>query len=102
MYAVNQTFYVEVLKRFIDALRRKQGELWRVHSMILHHDNTQAYSSLRMSQFLAEEGIFAMDHPPYSSDLASADLWLFPELKIVLKGKHFSDAEDFKSSERKC
>jgi hypothetical protein len=38
-----------------------------------------------------------MDHPPYSPDLAPADVWLFPELKSVLKGKRFSDVEDIKS-----
>jgi hypothetical protein len=37
-------------------------------------------------QFLAEKGISAMDHAPYSPDLAPADFWLFPKLKGVLKG----------------
>jgi hypothetical protein len=36
-------------------------------------------------QFLAGKGISAMDHPPYSPDLAPADFWLFAELKGVLK-----------------
>jgi hypothetical protein len=49
-----------------------------------------------MSQFLAGKGISAMDHPPYSPDLAAADFWLFPELKSVLKAKRFSDLEDIK------
>jgi hypothetical protein len=47
---VNQTFYVEVLKRFIDVMRCKGGELWRDQSLILHHDNMQKYSLLQMSQ----------------------------------------------------
>jgi hypothetical protein len=42
-----------------------------------------------------------MDHLPYSPDLASADFWLFPKLRNVLKGKHFSDIEDLKSSMKK-
>jgi hypothetical protein len=33
---VNQTFYVEVLKRLIDAMRCKRKELWRDRSFILH------------------------------------------------------------------
>jgi hypothetical protein len=56
---VNQTFYVEVLKRFIDAVRRKRGELWRDRSLILH-DNAPSYSALRVSQFLAGK-----DNPPW-------------------------------------
>jgi hypothetical protein len=48
---VNQTFYAEVLKRLIEALRYKQGELWEDCSLILHHNNAPAHSSLRASQF---------------------------------------------------
>jgi hypothetical protein len=49
-------------------------------------------------QFLAGKGISAMDHPPYSPDVAPADFWLFTKLKSVLKGKRFSDVEDIKLS----
>jgi histone-lysine N-methyltransferase SETMAR len=99
--AVNQAFYVEGLKRLIDAVRRKRREFWRDRSLILHHDNAPAHCSLRVSQFLAGKGISAMDHPPYSPELAQADFWLFPKLKSVLKGKRFSDVEDIKSSVKK-
>jgi transposase InsO family protein len=70
---VNQTFHVEVLKRLIGAMRRKRGELWRDCSLILHHDNVPAHSSLRVSQLLARKGISAMEDPPYSPDRATAD-----------------------------
>jgi hypothetical protein len=42
---VNHTFYVEALKRLIDAVRRKRGQLWRDRSLILHHDNAPEHSS---------------------------------------------------------
>jgi hypothetical protein len=35
---VNQTFYMVVSKMLIAAVRRKQGELWRHCSLILHPD----------------------------------------------------------------
>jgi hypothetical protein len=54
-----------------------------------------------VSQFLAEKGISAMDHPPYSPDLVPADFWLFPKLKSVVRGKRFSDVEQIKSSVKK-
>jgi hypothetical protein len=41
---VSQTFYVEVLKRLIDAVRQKRGMLWGDRSLILHHDNAPAHS----------------------------------------------------------
>jgi histone-lysine N-methyltransferase SETMAR len=92
---------VEVSKRHIDAIRRKRGELWRDRSLILHHDNALARSSLRVSQCLAGKGTSALAHPPYSPDLAPSDFWLFPKLKSVMKGKRFSDFEDIKSSVKK-
>jgi histone-lysine N-methyltransferase SETMAR len=90
---VDHAFYVEVLKRLFDAVRRKRGELWRDRALILHHYNAPEYSSLRVSQILAGKGISAMDHPPYSPDLAPADFLLFPKLKEC-----FSKVEDTKSS----
>jgi histone-lysine N-methyltransferase SETMAR len=86
---------VELLKRLIDAMRRKRGELSRNCSSILLH-NPLAHSSLRVLQFLAGKGISAMDHQLYSPDLAPADFWLFPKLKSELKGKFFLDVEDIK------
>jgi transposase len=82
--------------RCIDVMRPKQGELWRGHSSILHHDKAPAHPSLRVSQFLAGKGISAMGHPPYSPDLAPADFWLFPKLKSMLKGKRILGIEDIK------
>jgi hypothetical protein len=61
---VNQIFCVGVLKRLIDAVRRKRVELWRDRSLILHHDKAPAHSLLRVLQFSARKGIAVMDHPP--------------------------------------
>ncbi|EFN89680.1 Histone-lysine N-methyltransferase SETMAR, partial [Harpegnathos saltator] len=30
-----------------------------------------------------------IDHPPYSPDLAPCDFWLFPKLKLAMKGNRF-------------
>jgi histone-lysine N-methyltransferase SETMAR len=79
---VNQTFY---MKRLIDAVKCKRGELWRDHSLFLHHNKSLAHSSLQVSQFLAGKGISAMDHPPYSPDLAPSDFRLHTERKVFLR-----------------
>jgi hypothetical protein len=84
---------VEVLKRLIDAVKHKHGDLWRDRSVILHHNKAPGHSFLRVSQFLEGKGILAMDHLLYSPDLAPADFWLFPKLK---KGKCFSNIENIK------
>jgi hypothetical protein len=58
-------------------------------------------ASISFASSVAGKDFSAMDHPPYCPDLATADFWLFPELKSVLKGKRFSDVEDIKSSVKK-
>ena len=45
-------------------------------------------------RFLGNEYVTTLDHPSYSPDLAPADFYLFPLVKLALKGQCFSDAED--------
>jgi len=58
----------------------------------LHHDNAPAHSTALVQAFLAERHVTQVCQPPYSSDLAPCDFWLFPELKLPLKGTRFVDA----------
>jgi transposase len=37
-------------------------------------------------------------HPPYSPDLAPADFFLFPKLKIDLKGRRFQTIEEIQEN----
>ena len=37
-----------------------------------------------------------MPQPPYSPDLATADFFLFPKLKLQMKGKRFATIEEIK------
>ena len=51
-------------------------------------------SLLVVQQFLAEKSIPVITQPPYSPDLALSDFWLFPTLKMGLKGTRFATMED--------
>ena len=42
---------------------------------------------------LSELGYELLPHPPYSSDLAPSDYWLFADLKKMLQGKRFGSNE---------
>jgi hypothetical protein len=42
---VNQAYYVHVLKRLRDAVRRKRPELWQSGEWWLHHDNAPAHKA---------------------------------------------------------
>jgi histone-lysine N-methyltransferase SETMAR len=52
-------------------------------------------------EFLASKQITVLEHPPYSPDLAPNDLFLFPKIKEIFKGRHFVDIDDI-SSEGHC
>jgi len=39
-----------------------------------------------------------VSHPPYSPDLAPADLFLFPKLKTTLKGRRFQTMEEMQEN----
>jgi len=65
-------------------------------SGFLHHDNARSHTSLVVQQFLAEKSILVITQQPYSPDLAPSDFWLFPTLKMGLKGTRFATIEDIK------
>ena len=93
---VNQQYYIEVLKKLHDRVRRKQPELWR-NGWILHQDNAPAHSALSVKQFSANKNITVLEHPPYSPNPAPCDICLFPKIKSVLRGTHFVSVENVKT-----
>ena len=46
--------------------------------------------------FDQENGMTPMPHPPYSPYLAPSNLFLFPQMKKVLKGKRSANVEEVK------
>jgi len=62
------------------------------------HDNAPAHTALSLREFLATKQITVLEHPAYSPDLAPSDFFLFPKIKEILKGRHFDDIDDIRSS----
>jgi len=58
----------------------------------LHHDNAPAHFTALVQDFLAKHHITHVCQPPYSPDLAPCDFWLFPNIKLPLKGRRFVNA----------
>ncbi|GBO01766.1 hypothetical protein AVEN_228263-1 [Araneus ventricosus] len=50
--------------------------------------------SLNVKKYLAGHSVTTLVHPPYSSDLEPADFYLFPWLKMKLKGHRFVDSDE--------
>jgi histone-lysine N-methyltransferase SETMAR len=47
---------------------------------------------------LTPKNVAILYHPPYSPDLSLPDYFLFPKLKMKLKGRHFADVADIKEA----
>lgn len=95
---VNKEYYLEVLARLRDAVRRKRPDLWVQGGWQLHHNNAPAHASHVVQSFLAKHNIVQVPHPPYSPDMAPCDFWLFPKLKNPLKGQRFQDRNEIQAN----
>ena len=95
---VNKEFYLKVMKRLREAVRRKRPEAWTNMTWMQHHDNAPVHASLLIREFLAKQDIIVVCKAPYSPDLAPADFFLFPKLNSTLKGRRFQKIEEIKEN----
>ena len=63
-------------KRFLG----KRPALFKSGQWHFHQDNPPVYNSILVTDYLTKMGIKTVPRPPYSSDLAPCDFWLFPKL----------------------
>jgi histone-lysine N-methyltransferase SETMAR len=54
--------------------------------------------TLSLREFLATKQISVLEHPAYSPDLAPSDIFVFPKIKEILKGRHFNDTDGIRSN----
>ena len=69
------------------------------HGIFLLHDNTRPHTARQTQALLREQfhwDIF--EHPPYSTDLAPSDFFLFPKMKEHIAGKRFANDDDLKDA----
>ena len=67
---LNQVYYLEVLKRLSEKVRRKRPELFVNNSWFLHHENAPAHTTLFVRECLATKQIIVLEHLACSPDLA--------------------------------
>ena len=70
---VNKEYYLEVMQRLREAVRKKRPDAWRENQWMLQHDNAPAHSSFLVRDFLAKHATTVLPQSPYSPDLAPAD-----------------------------
>ena len=94
-------FYCEVLRRLHEKVRRHRPQLWREQTWLLHHDNAPSLTAVLTYQFLAKNKIAVIPHPPYSPDLTTCDFFLFPKMKLKLKGRRFDTITEIQAETQK-
>ncbi|GBP08326.1 Histone-lysine N-methyltransferase SETMAR [Eumeta japonica] len=62
--------------------------------ILLHYDNASPHTAKQITNHFATLDIEILAHPPYSPDLASRNLYLFPKIKGKVQGKWFADAAE--------
>ena len=94
---VNYAFYVEVLRRLPENVRRKRPDQLQNDTWLFHQDNAPAHAAVVTRRFLTDNNISVVPHPPYSPDLAPRNIFLFPKLKMKLKGRRFQTVEEIQA-----
>jgi len=89
---IDNQYYIEnCLGSALNAVceqRKSKG----THNIRLLHDNARPHVHSNVDNFLTENGIKVIQHPPYSPDLAPSDFWLNDYIK-----RHLEDYKDEKS-----
>ena len=98
---VNKEYYLEVMRRLRENVRRKRPNLWKENSWILHHDNAPSHKAHIVNTFLTKNSTNIIEQPPYSPDLTPCDFFLFPKLKLPLRGRRFESIEAIKENSLK-
>jgi histone-lysine N-methyltransferase SETMAR len=85
------------LRRLRENVRRRRPELGREQTWLLHHDTAPSHTSVLTQQFLAKYEMAVIPHPPYSPHLAPCGFFLFPKMKLKLKGRRFDTIEEIQA-----
>ena len=77
-------------------IRRVRPECSAPGSWSLLHDNAPVYRTVAVQELLARKQVCVLNYPFYSPDLSPCDYFLFPKLKLPLKGRLFEYIQDIK------
>jgi len=82
--SIDNKYYIENCLKPVVKEICKQRKSNGTNGIKLLHDNAQPHSHSNVINYLTEEGINIMPHPPYSPDLAPCDYWLNDYIKSNL------------------
>ena len=94
---VTGSFYLSVLEHLWKRIRRVRPEDSAPGSWFLLHDNPPVHRAVAVQEFLAWKQVCVLHQPSYSPDLYPCDYFMFPKLKLPLKGCLFEDVQDLQA-----
>ncbi|UYV70068.1 hypothetical protein LAZ67_7001698 [Cordylochernes scorpioides] len=97
---INKESYLN-MRRLRESIYLKKSEMWSSKNWIIHHD-PPPHTATSVLTYLAKHGIQILQQPPFSPDLAPNDFFLFPKLKMALKGRRFDTRESIIADSKKC
>ncbi len=97
-HGITSEVYIQVLGRFLTALRAKRPGLVRSGRWRLLHDGAPAHTARPTVHWLGQNNIQILPHPGYSPDLNPMDYWFFDKLKAAVRGVRYQRVEDLHSA----
>ena len=77
---IDSNYYIEnCLSQALDAIKGQRVSCG-TKSIVLLNGNARCHTSKATNNFLVQQDIIMVKHPPYSPDLAPCDFWLFDYL----------------------
>jgi hypothetical protein len=75
--------------------------MWPVAVFTMDQSKVPSHTSVLTQQFLVKHKMATIPHPPQSPDLAPCDFFLFPKMKLKLKGRRFDTIEEIQAESQK-
>jgi len=91
---VNAEFYKGVMDCLLKRIQRVRPAAFCSGDFLFLHDNAPVHKAASVCQFLIPQKRYNPLLPPHSPDLSPPDHFLFPKLKMKLKGLHFADVAE--------
>jgi hypothetical protein len=83
---INDAFYVEVLKRLRERVRRVRSQLWAEKN----------WTCITIMHPRTRQLLWVSYHPSHLPSLAPCDFSLFPKVKTIMLGEHFGNVQNIK------
>jgi len=95
---VNAELYKGVMDSLLKRIHRVRPAAFCCQDFFLLHDNAPAHKAACVCQFLTPKTVTTLYHSPYFPDLSPPDCFLFPKLKMKLKGLHFTGVAEIQEA----